>query len=96
MRKSVLSASSPEQLPRVAELIYSDDFEALVVLSDEQLIQDSGTEILYDGDDELYPHTYGDDELYPHIYGPLNPTWVTEVRRGFFQGGVDSNEGHPL
>lgn len=74
-----IHASLPEQISEVAEFIYADDPEELVVLVlDPVEIQNSGTEIrLEDG---------GDGELFPHIYGPIDPSWVVGVEPAGFTG----------
>lgn len=75
-----IHASSPEQVSRVAEFIYADDSEELVVLVlDPTAIRNAGIEIrLEDG---------GDGELFPHIYGPINPAWIASVESAGFEDG---------
>ena len=76
-----IHASAPNQLRVVAEFVYADCDDALVVLvMDDDAIRATGTAVLYEDG--------GDGELYPHIYGPILPSDVTEILpAGFdFQG----------
>ena len=67
-----IHASAPDQLREVAEFVYADCEEALVVLEmDDAAIRATGTEVRYEDG--------GDGELYPHIYGPIRPADVTEI-----------------
>jgi len=80
-------ASRPAQLARVAEAVYADDPEELVVLVlDESLVAAAGVRVVdEDG---------GTGELFPHLYGPIDPSWVVEVlpagfdEHGRFQVGT--------
>jgi uncharacterized protein (DUF952 family) len=74
-------ASRPAQLARVAEAVYVDDPEELVVLVlDESLVVASGTRVVEEDG--------GTGELFPHVYGPIDPAWVVDVLpAGFDEGG---------
>ncbi|GIG19411.1 hypothetical protein Cch01nite_01350 [Cellulomonas chitinilytica] len=65
-------ASRPAQLAHVAEAVYADDPEDLVVLVlDEALVGAAGVPVIEEDG--------GTGELFPHVYGPIDPSWVTEV-----------------
>jgi uncharacterized protein (DUF952 family) len=67
-----IHASTPDQLRAVAEVVYTDCDEELVVLvTDDEALRTAGVPVRYEDG--------GDGVLYPHIYGPLRPTDVTEV-----------------
>jgi uncharacterized protein (DUF952 family) len=67
-----IHASGPDQLRAVAEFVYSDCEDALIVLvMDDDAIRATGTDVRYEDG--------GDGELYPHIYGPIRPADVTEI-----------------
>jgi len=64
--------SDAEQLPRVADFLYRDANEPLVVLeleSDEVLA--AGAELRWEDG--------GADEDFPHLYGPMELAWVLTV-----------------
>jgi uncharacterized protein (DUF952 family) len=76
------ASKNREQATRVAQFVYADDEEPLVVLVvDDVAIEASGTSLIYeDGGD-------GDGELFPHIYGAIDPKWVREVLPASFVEG---------
>ncbi len=75
-----IHASTEEQLADVAERVYFDAPDDLVVLElDEDAITADGVEVRYEEG--------GDGDLYPHIYGPINPEWVVTVRTALFDDG---------
>jgi uncharacterized protein (DUF952 family) len=74
-----IHCSTPDQLAEVAELVYADAQEDLVVLAlDDAAVQAAGTDVRYEDG--------GNGKHYPHIYGPLNTAWVQEVRPASFDG----------
>lgn len=67
-----IHASGADQLSAVAEFVYADCDDPLVVLvMDDDALRSSGRPVRYEDG--------GDGELYPHIYGPIRPTDVTDV-----------------
>jgi uncharacterized protein (DUF952 family) len=72
-----IHASSAEQLPRVASLLYGGAGEQLVVLElDDEAISRSGIRILWEDG--------GAGELFPHVYGPIEPEAVAAVHPAEF------------
>jgi uncharacterized protein (DUF952 family) len=79
--------SDAEQLPRVADFLYRDTAERLVVLeleSDEVLA--AGAELRWEDG--------GAGEEFPHLYGPIEPQWVLTVWPAGF--GADGTFVWPL
>jgi uncharacterized protein (DUF952 family) len=72
-----IHASTPSQLPAVAELVFRDVSDDLVVLvMDDARLRSAGADVRFEDG--------GNGQLYPHIYGPIDPRWVTAVRPAHF------------
>ncbi|CAN5544034.1 DUF952 domain-containing protein [soil metagenome] len=79
--------SNAEQLPRVADFVYRETSESLVVLeleSDELLA--AGAILRWEDG--------GAGEDFPHLYGPIRPSWVLTVWLAGFES--DGSFGWPL
>ncbi len=75
-----IHASSREQLPRVATMLYAGTEAELVVLElDDDGIRGCGIPIPWESG--------GTEELFPHVYGALLVEWVTAV----YGARVESN-----
>lgn len=67
-----IHASTPRQLPAVAEAVYADEpAEIVVLVLDDEVVRAAGVEVRYEDG--------GNGETYPHIYGAIDPAWVTAV-----------------
>jgi uncharacterized protein (DUF952 family) len=75
------ASENRDQVSRVAQFVYADETEPLVVLVlDEHEIEAAGVAVRREDG--------GDGELFPHIYGAIDPAWVTDVRPASFNGGA--------
>jgi uncharacterized protein (DUF952 family) len=72
-----IHASTRSQLPAVAELVFHDVSDDLVVLvMDDADLRNAGADVRFEDG--------GNGQLYPHIYGPIHPQWVTAVLPAYF------------
>jgi uncharacterized protein (DUF952 family) len=72
-----IHASTPQQLPAVAESVYAGSTDPLVVLvMDDDAIRSSGVQVKHEDG--------GDGELYPHIYGAIRTEQVSAVLPAHF------------
>jgi uncharacterized protein (DUF952 family) len=72
-----IHASTRSQLPAVAELVFRDVSDDLLVLvMDDAYLRSAGADLRFEDG--------GNGQLYPHIYGPIDPRWVTAVRPAHF------------
>ncbi len=74
-----IHCSEPEQLGRVASVVYADYPGQLVVLElDEAAIADAGAQIRWENG--------GDGEEFPHLFGELKIGWVRAIHPATMDG----------
>lgn len=79
-----IHASYPHQLADIAELLYTDGLDELVVLDlDFHALEAVGSMVVLEPGDPSDP----DSAHYPHIYGPVPVSAVRRVLAGFAADG---------
>lgn len=75
-----IHCSREDQVQRIAEFVFADDTEPIVVLQiDDEALRASGVPVREEDG--------GDGELFPHVYGPIGPVHVIAVIPAAFIDG---------